>query len=93
MVKLSTGGKDLYVEFEYDFPNGVTNARRLRNTDGVEGSYELVAAGVAMLGLGDAWNKFVGRKYALARAFSAAGFTREERSDLWNQFFNECRMS
>lgn len=97
MVKVVTSKGEFVVEFEYDTANAVTYARLLKRIEPAttedKPTYSVAYAGWTRKAKEDVYNKFIARKVALSRAFTAGEFDRQERAFLWAQFFEQCRIA
>jgi len=87
MVKVNIPSGEYSIKFEYNMKKRTTVASvaRLDNGDVIE-----VSRAKTRCSRCDFFNKRVGRKLALAQAIKS--FDRAERTEIWTQFFSQCKM-
>jgi hypothetical protein len=82
MLLLSNGKYE--VRFYYDVPVGTTTCKVTTKT--------AEFLGVSLVSVHDQFNRIIGRKIALTRALVAAGVSKEERRQIFIEFFTKTRM-
>jgi len=83
-MKVVVNGKEYKIWFKHTMLDGARY--KALTTCWVEGAGRPWPGGQALCVAGDQFKKSIGRKIALSRAIY--GFTRDERREIWKQYFD-----
>ena len=94
-MKVTLNEKTLSVTFQYDIEtNKKFTTCTIKDITGNVSFNEArtIATGIVNKTKHDQDIKFIARKYALAKALKYAGFNRNERADVWNQYLKSVKI-